>query len=221
MKKVYEVTVDGQLCPVTVSDEQKALQAAYAAGGAILGIWREDSPGFEHCLYLVTGEEDITPELLERTARRRLDLPWVIVGTERLLIREFAAGDPLEPESDQDGDGVFSNWEKREAYRRSQYRFSECGLWALEERETGKIVGKAGLTDGELGYHIYPEYRRRGYAKEACQAILRYAAEELELSSVWLKIEKENRASRLLAESLGFRVTKEEEKQVFLEYGNF
>lgn len=221
MKKVYEVTVDGQLCPVTVSDEQKALQAAYAAGGAILGIWRENSPGFEHCLYLVTGEEDITPELLERTARRRLDLPWVIAGTERLLIREFAAGDPLEPESDQDGDGVFSNWEKREAYRRSQYRFSECGLWALEERATGKIVGKAGLTDGELGYHIYPEYRRKGYAKEACQAILRYAAEELELSSVWLKIEKENRASRLLAESLGFRVTKEEETQVFLEYGNF
>lgn len=221
MKKVYEVAVDGQLCPVTVSDEQKALQAAYAAGGAILGIWRENSPGFEHCLYLVTGEEDITPELLERTARRRLDLPWVIAGTERLLIREFAAGDPLEPESDQDGDGVFSNWEKREAYRRSQYRFSECGLWALEERETGKIVGKAGLTDGELGYHIYPEYRRKGYAKEACQAILRYAAEELELSSVWLKIEKENRASRLLAESLGFRVTKEEETQVFLEYGNF
>ena len=222
MKKVYDVTVDGTLCSVTVSDENEALQAAYAAGGAILGIWREeaaaerlpevsgagarvqDTSGFDACLYLVTSEADVTPDLLERTARRRLDRPWRIAGTEHLLIREFASEDPLEPESEYDGDGVFSNWEKREAYRRSQYRFAECGLWALVEKETGEIVGKAGITDGELGYHIYPEYRGRGYAKEACRAILQYAAEELELTEMFLKVERHNQASLYLARKLGF-----------------
>lgn len=214
MKKVYDVTVDGISCPVTVSDENEALQAAYAAGGAILGIWRENSSGFKHCLYLVTGEEDLTPELLERTARRHLDLPWQIVETERLLIREFAASDPLEPESDQDGNGVFSNWEQREAYRHQQYRFAECGLWALLEKETGEIIGKAGITDGELGYHIYPQYRRRGYAKEACRAILSIASEEFEWRELSLRIEKENRASLALAKELGFVPVKEEGSQL-------
>lgn len=213
MKQVYEVIVDGQACPVTVSDENEALQAADAAGGAILGIWREnpeehgaprDCSGFDRCLYLVTEESDVTPVLLERTARRHLDLPWRIAETERLWIREFSPADPLEPESEQDGGGVFSSWEQREAYRRLQYRFAECGLWALVEKESGHLIGKAGITAGELGYQIYPEYQGKGYAAEAARAILRYAEEELELPEVMLKTERTNRVSIGLAEKLGF-----------------
>ena len=61
----------------------------------------------------------------------------------------------MEPASAEDADGTFSDWNKREEYRKHQYRFAECGLWALERRADGVLVGKAGLTDGELGYHIY------------------------------------------------------------------
>lgn len=207
MKIIRNVMVDGRCCPVTISDENEALSAAHAAGGAIIGIWGTEtaSDGFDACLYLVTSPEDVTEELLERAARRHLDLPWRIAETRRLLLREFASDDPLEPESEDDGDGVFSDWEKREAYRHSQYRFSECGLWAVVEKESGRIVGKAGITDGELGYHIYAPYRNRGYAEEACRAALAYAKETLELSKVFLKVSEDNAASRALAEKLGFR----------------
>lgn len=225
MKIIQHVMVDGTYCPVTISDENEALQAAHAAGGAIIGVWRmengenaetsagdfcrkvnrpQDTSGFDACLYLVTSEEDVTQELLERTARRHLDLPWPIAETERLFIREFAATDSLEPESEYDGDGVFSSREKREAYRHSQYRFAECGLWALEGKESGRLIGKAGITDGELGYHIYPEYRGWGYAEEACLAILTYAAKELELEGVFLRVKKNNLPSLRLAGKLGF-----------------
>lgn len=240
MKQIYNVTVDGQSCPLTVSDENEALQAAYAAGGAILGIWREkpeqemdpnhaksgekemllenpvsqDFSGFDHCLYLITDESDITPELFERTVRRHLDLPWRIAETDRLWIREFSSADPLEPESEQDGFGVFSDWEKREAYRRSQYRFAECGLWALVEKKSGIIIGKAGITEGELGYHVYSAYQKQGYAAEAGRAILRYAAEELGLLEVTLQIEKTNQASICLAEKLGFHRKREKEGKI-------
>ena len=241
MKKVYDVTVDGICCSVTVSDDNEALQAAYAAGRAILGIWRieeyeagaletkagentaagegrvRDTSGFDACLYLVISEEDITEQILERTARRHLDLPWHIAETKRLLIREFASSDPLEPESDYDGGGVFSDREKREAYRRSQYHFSECGLWALVEKEHKIVVGKAGITAGELGYHIYPQFQGCGYAKEACRAILRYAAEELKLDEVLLKAEKSNTASLRLAEALGFFQKEELETEVIYD----
>ena len=36
-----EVTIAGQTYPVILSDENEALQAAKAAGRAIVGLWRE------------------------------------------------------------------------------------------------------------------------------------------------------------------------------------
>ena len=37
-----EVTIAGQTYPVILSDENEALQAAKAAGRAIVGLWREN-----------------------------------------------------------------------------------------------------------------------------------------------------------------------------------
>lgn len=95
-------------------------------------------------------------------------------------------------------------WNKREEYRKHQYRFAECGLWALERRADGVLVGKAGLTDGELGYHIYEPFRRQGYALEACRAIVKYGFETLELDKIRLCTKRSNTASRILAEKMGF-----------------
>lgn len=193
----------GQLLTAVISDEREALLAADAAGRAAIGIWR---PGREMpavCLYLVEDPEDVTEKLLVRAVRRKLGLPWEIAETKRLLIREFCDKDPLEEPSPWDC-GVFSDQEARRAYIANQYRFSECGLWALEEKQSGKIIGKAGITGDELGYHIYPEFRRQGFALEACSAILDYAREELELREVRLVVSPKNQASARLADRLGF-----------------
>lgn len=56
----------------------------------------------------------------------------------------------------------------------------------------------------ELGYHIFPPFRRRGYAEEACRGILKYGTEELGVNQFMVQIDKENIVSRHLAESLGF-----------------
>ena len=242
-----EVTIEGQTYPVILSDENEALQAAKAAGRAIVGLWRgneeeaaapmagrtlevettlqknavyqheemkkdEDSgqkaekqqTDYSACLYLITDPEDADETFLERAVRRHLDLPWIIAETDRLIIREFSPDDPLELPSADDADGTFSNWDKREEYRKHQYRFAECGLWALERRIDGVVVGKAGLTDGELGYHIYEPFRRQGYALEACRAIVGYGFDTLELEEIRLRTKHSNTPSRALAERLGF-----------------
>lgn len=255
-----EVTVEGQTYPVILSDENEALQAAKAAGRAIVGLWRENgeeeaadplaeripdagavqqkdgleqpdirqqkSVVCEHeemkkdedsgqkavkqpidysaCLYLLTDPEDADETFLERVVRRHLALPWIIAETDRLIIREFSPDDPLEVPSADDADGTFSDWNKREEYRKHQYRFAECGLWALERRTDGVVIGKAGLTDGELGYHIYEPFRRQGYALEACRAIVKYGFETMELEEIRLRTKYSNTASRALAEKLGF-----------------
>ena len=213
MTIVKEVTVEGIRYPVTVSDDNEALLAAAAAGRAIIGIWdpsvRPLGAGFDACLYLVCEMEAADDMLLEKAVRRQYGLPWIIAQTKRLLIREFTKDDPLEAESADDGDGVFSDRARREDYIDNQYRFHECGIWALVLKKSGLIIGKAGITAGELGYHIYGPFRGRGYAFEACSAILGYAEEELGLRHVRIKTGEGNEASVRLAEALGFSRTED------------
>ena len=102
---------------------------------------------------------------------------------------------------------------RREDYIDNQYRFHECGLWALVLKKSGLIIGKAGITAGELGYHIYGPFRGRGYAFEACSAILGYAEEELGLRHVRIKTGEGNEASVRLAEALGFSRTEDTEQK--------
>lgn len=56
----------------------------------------------------------------------------------------------------------------------------------------------------EMGYFTFPEYRGNGYAKEACLAVMEYAARELDVGCLLLRIEKGNLPSQRMAAALGF-----------------
>lgn len=216
MREERTVTVDGMPCTVVISDEKEALLAADAAGRASVALWREGGE-FLPAAFAVERPEDADEEFLERVARRKLGLPWVIAGTERLILREFGEGDFEEMEAaaeDSDGLGpdaaVFQNRETFLAYIRRQYPFFQFGIWAAVERESGRIVGRLGFglpEDGreglELGYHIFAPWRGRGYGREGCKAALEWQKRELGLP-VYARIHRENTASQRLAASLGF-----------------
>lgn len=81
----------------------------------------------------------------------------------------------------------------------------------LYQKELGRQEGNQkedsvgrGLAELELGYHIFPSYRRRGYAEESCLAILKYAEEELEADRIFLRVSEKNEKSINLARKLGF-----------------
>jgi ribosomal-protein-alanine N-acetyltransferase len=57
---------------------------------------------------------------------------------------------------------------------------------------------------GEFGIWLVPEVWGKGYAKEACTAMLRYGFEELRLHRVSAKMLGRNDRSRGLLESVGF-----------------
>ena len=172
MKAEYRVIIEGQSHSVVVSDETEALLAAEAAGKASVGLWhRNQEQDLSMTGYVVESERALTQEYLERVVRRKLGLPWRIAETERLFIREFQMGDekriPQEPE-DREGDRVFYTPQLLKEYIRCQYGFFEYGIWALVERQSKAIIGKAGVSqsleaaDGlELGYHIFRQYAQR------------------------------------------------------------
>jgi RimJ/RimL family protein N-acetyltransferase len=81
------------------------------------------------------------------------------------------------------------------------------GLFAVELLEAGLFVGDAGITfqtvEGrrihEVGWHIHPEHRNRGYASEAGAATLAYAFTSLGAPIVGSIVDPANGASRRVA----------------------
>lgn len=212
MVQEKDVVVEDTVIRVVISDDEKTLLAAKAAGRVIVGVIGEDMErALPMARYVIETQDAVTERYLEQVVRREKGMPWIIKETTRLRIREFAARDagqvPPEPE-DREDDRIFQDQEKLEAYITGQYGFFGYGLWAVERKKDARIIGKAGITrcdeDGrmELGYHIFTPYRRQGYGEEACRAVLEYVKEEYGCD-VYAVAEASNNASAGLIKKLG------------------
>ena len=83
-------------------------------------------------------------------------------------------------------------------------------LWAVEERESGVLVGEAGLQllelvgpETEIGWTLGSPWWGRGYATEAARAWLDAAFTTLGLDAVIATVLPENAASHAVARRLG------------------
>ena len=84
------------------------------------------------------------------------------------------------------------------------------GLWAVEERATGRLVGRVGLSyhrlwpaEPEVGWKLDPDVWGRGYATEAGAASLHHAFETLGFQRVVSIVRPDNAASIRVMERLG------------------
>ena len=87
--------------------------------------------------------------------------------------------------------------------------------WIAEDCD-GNAVGvfgiKTGAEDGsaEISYILAKEAYGKGYAREAVEGIMGFAAEELRITSFTAEIHRDNRASIRFAEKAGFRAAGQE-----------
>ena len=84
------------------------------------------------------------------------------------------------------------------------------GLFAVEPRDGGPLVGSIGLFpphDGyaEAGYWTAPGHRGRGFTAEALGLLTAWAFDEVGLRRVELVVDPDNAGSRGVAERAGFR----------------
>lgn len=172
--------------------------------------------------YCIEGMEDISEDYLRKVYQRAKGLPWEILKTDRLLIREITVEDVprlyelyAEESITRYMEPLFPTRQQEEEYTRDYikniYYFYGYGMWLITLKESGEVIGRAGLEykeglEGlELGFMLGKEYQHKGYAFEACKAILDYAREELEQSSFYAIVHEENQASIALCEKLGFQ----------------
>ena len=74
MREIRYAAVNGKEIPVLISDENEALLAARAAGGAIVGLWSGEGRGTA-APYAVEALSDVTEEFLERLQDAIWDFP--------------------------------------------------------------------------------------------------------------------------------------------------
>jgi ribosomal-protein-alanine N-acetyltransferase len=99
------------------------------------------------------------------------------------------------------------------------YRSRGYGLFAVEFRDTGEVIGRVGFlttdidetADAELHYHLAPEAWGDGLATEATRAVLEWGFGRGYFGRVIAAIHPENHASRRVAEKCGLTFWKEME----------
>lgn len=91
----------------------------------------------------------------------------------------------------------------------AQWDLFGCGALMIDETLTGACVGQVGINAGplfpefELGWFVYPDFEGRGYAREAAEAMLRWAKEVRLLPSLVSYVDPANARSTGLAVRLG------------------
>lgn len=94
----------------------------------------------------------------------------------------------------------------------ASYQTFGFGLYAVEERSSGKLAGICGLLKREsldapdLGFAFLPRFWGQGYALESAEAVVHWARNSLGLRRIVAITKPENRASIKLLEKIGFRL---------------
>ena len=87
----------------------------------------------------------------------------------------------------------------------------------IYKKEDNKFIGCCGLRPyniekniAEIGVHLLPEYWGKGYAKEACMRIIKFAFKSLSFEAIFAGHNPNNLASCELLKKLGFAYSHDE-----------
>jgi RimJ/RimL family protein N-acetyltransferase len=140
--------------------------------------------------------------------------------TERLLLRMWREDQDFEPYARMCEDEEIMRYiggkplSRLEAWRHFAYLLGHWhlrgyGHWAVEEKATGKFIGRLGFLNPagwpgfEIGWTLGKESWGKGYASEGASRALQYAFNDLDQPHVISLIHPDNLASIRVAERLG------------------
>jgi RimJ/RimL family protein N-acetyltransferase len=149
-----------------------------------------------------------------------VDLAIPTIETERLTLRSFREDDvPAFFNLSQDPDVVRFMGDRRvptlqESWRAvagwlGHWAMRGYGQWAIEERRSGRLMGRAGIINPaewpgpEVGYLLGHEWWGQGYATEAGSAAMSWGFREFRFDELISLIDPENHRSIAVATRLG------------------
>lgn len=209
-----------------VTDDPECLRQLQKMGAYVIGLYHawNDNSTFPDCRYAMDASEGVAEwdeQWFLQVYNRLAGLPCLILETDRLLVRESTLEDVdafyriyQDPSITRYTEPLYADPEEERQFMKEYiqkiYGYYGYGIWTVLRRDNGRVIGRAGLVqrDGfplpELGFLIEKGEQRKGYAMEACTAILSYGAKQLGFEAVQALVREKNLVSRHLLEKLGF-----------------
>jgi RimJ/RimL family protein N-acetyltransferase len=224
LSKELEINLDMRKNALLIAATDELIAIGKELGVATIAYAKSEFPNqtYRGVDMIVEGFEEVDADFLEKMYQRHHRIPWTILETERCVVRELSLDDldglfELYADDGMDAytEPLYPYEEEKEfqrAYIENMYRYFGYGMWLVFEKETDKLIGRAGLehreynevTELELGYLIGRKYQGKGYATEVCKAILAYARENTGFERINTLIQDENEVSIALSKKLGF-----------------
>ena len=147
-----------------------------------------------------------TERLVLRAFRKDDFRPWLAILHEPEVHRHFGP-EPM---------GAEECW-RRVAGNVGNWQLNGFGGWAVESKESGRLVGNVGLftawrdlepefgEEPEMGWIMATETHGQGLAAEATGALIEWAEANLEPTPIWAIVAPANAPSLKLADKLGFQ----------------
>lgn len=223
-KDMYKSHENGADNALWITDSDMAAEYLTQNSCGVLAYLHDGNQGctFGGAAYAFEQPLELTVQYLESIYRRYAKIPWDILDTARCHIRETTEQDIdafysiySEPSITAHMENLYEDRDAERAYIREYiekiYGFYDFGVWTVIERESGQVIGRAGLSyregfeEPELGFVIGVPWQRKGYAFEVCAAILDYGRKEFGFERIQAFVEPENMPSLRLCEKLGFK----------------
>lgn len=217
-----------------ITDDSHMARELTERGEAVLVVLHEANrrEDFSFCRYACedveyleergAANESEEAAYFDKVYRRQKGLPLEILTTKRCLIRETTVADVdafyriyAEPCITKYMEPLYEDPEEERVYARDYidqvYSFYDFGIWTVTDRESGEVIGRAGICyregfeDPELGFMIAMPWQGKGLAAEVCRAILDYANAELGFDRVLAFVQPENEPSQKICRKLGMK----------------
>lgn len=208
---------------LAVTDEPEAAGLLLEEGWYAAALYHEGNrhESFSGMKYALEDLFELEYQAYDAAYRRLAGLPRDILETGRLKVREGTVEDVeayyeiySDPSITLYMENLYEDKEVEREYMKAYieriYGFYGYGLWSVVLKDTGRVIGRAGLSvrQGyelpELGFVIDAGFQRKGYGFEVCSAILAYAKEELAFEKVQALVDRDNLISKGLLGKLGF-----------------
>ncbi|WP_300791456.1 GNAT family N-acetyltransferase, partial [Helicobacter sp. UBA3407] len=225
LKEALERYLKDYPCILVDCNEQNTQGLAFykSLGFEKVGMSEKDSAGREFPIVHLKVSKAILKKALERETSDSVANAFVC-ESERVFLRPYTQADFAALHkivSDKEtmyawGQGFSKKqsqeWLDKQLAHYQQYGF---GIWAIIEKQSGAIIGNAGLNHTEIslkgktqkiveiGYLLHRNFWGKGYGSEVARMCVKYGFETLGLEEVYCLIKEDNLSSIKVAQKLG------------------
>ncbi len=224
LKEALERYLKDYPCILVDCSEQNTQGLAFykSLGFEKVGMSEKDSAGRDFPIVHLKVSKAILKKALERETSDSVANAFVC-ESERVFLRPYTQADFAalhKTVSDKEtmyawGQGFSKKqsqeWLDKQLAHYQQYGF---GIWAIIEKQSGAIIGNAGLNHTEIslkgktqkiveiGYLLHRNFWGKGYGSEVARMCVKYGFETLGLEEVYCLIKEDNKASIKVAKML-------------------